>query len=342
MNVRSLQEEHSIFDKVKEIPLERMKEIPLEKVKEIQESRQHRNFSGIDDMPSGMATNHVTEGCIVLEGGAFRGLYTGGVLDALMEADINMRCTIGVSAGSLNGINYVSGQIGRGSKINLKYRHDSRYVGPQAYVQNHGVIGFDFMFNEVNEDIPMDYIRFNAPNRRFVAVATNCETGEPTYFEKGKCSDIFAACRASASMPYVSQMVEIDGKPYLDGGCSQFIPYPWAIEQGYEKIIIVRTRPDSFRNVLEPKNHSVTKTMYFNYPEFEKNLENMDERYNQECNEIETLRKEGRVYVISPSQEIDVGRLERDMEKLGGLYYLGYNDVLDQLDQIQAYLSSDM
>ena len=86
-------------------------------------------FSGIGNLPNGDASDIITEGCIVLEGGAFRGVYGEGVLDALMEADINFRCTIGVSAGALNGANYVSGQIGRSARINLRYRYDSRYVG---------------------------------------------------------------------------------------------------------------------------------------------------------------------------------------------------------------------
>ncbi len=313
----------------------------IERVVEQIEATRHRQFSGIDNLPSGVASNQLIDGAICLEGGAFRGLYTGGVLDALMEMDINMRATVGVSAGALNGVSYVSGQIGRSSRINLKYRRDPRYVGVQAFVQNQGVIGFDFMFHDVNKELPMDFLRFYAPNRRFVAVATNCETGQATYFEKGECEDIFQACRASASMPYVSQMVDIDGVPYLDGGCSNFIPYPWAIDQGYEKIIVVRTRPDDFRNEIEPKNNTMIKTMYGNYPEFEKNLENMDERYNNECNELEQLRKDKRVFVISPSEPIDIGRLERDVEKLGELYYMGYNDAYDKKEALLKYLEGE-
>ena len=102
-------------------------------------------YTKLGQLPYGMARDKITEGCIVLEGGAFRGLYTAGVLDALMQAGINFRTTIGVSAGSMNGINYVAGQIGRSGRVNLKYRHDSRYVGVKALVTNKGVIGFDFL-----------------------------------------------------------------------------------------------------------------------------------------------------------------------------------------------------
>ena len=64
-------------------------------------------YSHLTEIPSGKAGSSITEGCLVLEGGAFRGLYTQGFLDAMMVNDINMRCTIGVSAGALGGMNYV-------------------------------------------------------------------------------------------------------------------------------------------------------------------------------------------------------------------------------------------
>ena len=83
-------------------------------------------YSKLDKIPEKTAPDTVVEGCMVLEGGAFRGVYAEGVLDVLMEAGINLSCTIGVSAGALNGINYLSGQIGRAARLHLGYRHDKR------------------------------------------------------------------------------------------------------------------------------------------------------------------------------------------------------------------------
>ena len=110
-------------------------------------------YSHIDKIPSGSASRKVTEGCLVLEGGAFRGLYSQGFMDAMMKAGINMQCTIGVSAGAMAGMNYVAGQIGRSARVNLKYRHDSRYVGIQAVRHNKGLIGFDFVFDGLKDPI---------------------------------------------------------------------------------------------------------------------------------------------------------------------------------------------
>ena len=184
-------------------------------------------YSHIDKIPSGSASRKVTEGCLVLEGGAFRGLYSQGFMDAMMKADINMQCTIGVSAGAMAGMNYVAGQIGRSARVNLRYRHDSRYVGIQAVRHNKGLIGFDFVFDGLKESDPFDGKRFFEPERRFVAVATNCLTGEAEYFEKGHCTNIFHAIRASASMASLIWMVDAAVRLLINGQLTRVLRKSW-------------------------------------------------------------------------------------------------------------------
>ena len=297
-------------------------------------------FSGIEHLPRGQASDKLCSGCIVLEGGAFRGVYTSGVLDALMEADINMQCTIGVSAGALNGMNYVSGQIGRSARINLQFRRDPRYVGIHAYRSNRGIIGFNFVLDEYDKSDPLNREAFDREGRRLVAVATNCLTGRPEFFEKGLCQDILKAVQASASMPYVSRPVTVDGIPCLDGGCSLNIPFRWALDEGYEKIVVVRTRPASFRKRKKGRASAMARRFYKSSPALAQAIAESDGRYNRECDELEKLREEGRVYVISPSSSNSVSRLEKDMEKLGEFYYLGYSDGQSHLDSLMDYLKS--
>lgn len=247
-----------------------------------------------------------------------------------MEAGINLSCTVGVSAGALNGMNYVSGQIGRSGRLNLTYRHDSRYVGLKAIRKNRGVIGFDFILKNVNKEDPLNEERFFRPDRRFIVVATDCITGRPRYFEKSEGETIFQAVRASASMPYVSKMVMINGVPYLDGGCSDKVPFRWPLDQGYQKVIVIRTRPMDYRK-KERSDHSLTDRLYHDYPQFSRVLDASNAHYNRQCREMIELAAKKKIYVIAPSQPIDISRLEGDMEKLGGLYFLGYEDAKKQL-----------
>lgn len=298
-------------------------------------------YSGLKALPSGRAGDSITEGCIILEGGAFRGLYTSGVLDVLMEAGLNFQCTVGVSAGALNGMNYVAGQIGRSARINLRYRHDHHYVGLRALRRNRGLIGFDFVFGHLDGVPAFDQQRFSDRRRSYYAVVTNLNTGLPEFIGKDSCTSIFQAVRASASMPYISRPVMIRQQPCLDGGCAVNIPYQWALDQGFEKIVVIRTRQRSFRKQVRPAAGGLLRkeSLYLAYPAFREQLLHADERYNRECAELERLENAGRIAVIAPSQPVNVMRLEPDMEKLGALYYLGYHDAKAALPALLDYLN---
>lgn len=298
-------------------------------------------YSKIYNIPDGTAPDNIIEGCMVLEGGAFRGVYTEGVLDYLMQKGVNMSCTVGVSAGAINAANYVSGQIGRSARVNLRYRHNDEFVGLGAIRKNDGLVGFDFLYNGLEETDPLDKKRMFDPMRRLVAVAANLQTGIEEYMDRDTCSDIFQAIRASASLPFVSKPVYIDGKPYLDGGCACNIPYRWAINEGYSKIIVIKTREASFRKPESTHDISrISSAAYRNYPEFAKALTNSDTRYNLECDELEALEKEGRIFVISPSEPVDVKGFEPDMEKLGELYFLGAKDAENNFERLKKYLDN--
>ena len=298
-----------------------------------------QTYSRIHEIPSGHAAEALIEGCLVLEGGAFRGLYTQGFLDAMMLNDLNLSCVIGVSAGALSGLNYVAGQIGRSARINLTYRHDSRYVGARALLHSHSILDVGFLTEDrgiITE--PLDEERFRRPAQRFAAVATTCISGKPTVFDKGNSGQyLMDGVRASATMPYISPMLRIKGKPYLDGGCSCAIPYRWAIRQGYRKILVIRTRDPLFRK--EESRVSPAPRFYRRYPALALRLVQSDRRYNRQCDEIELLHKRGRLLRLAPSVPVNVGRVEPDLEKLGQLYWLGYHDCLARLDEMRDYLA---
>ena len=304
------------------------------------ENRNKKVWSKIDKIPKKKASDNITKGCLVLEGGAFRGVFTNAVVDYLMYQDLNFESVIGVSAGALNGLNYVAGQIGRGGRVNLTYRHNPSYVGLKAIKESKGVYGFDFVFNDFNEIEPLDMERVNSGRQRFVAVATALKDGKPAYFELGKTPDIFQAVRASASMPFVSKPVIVEGEKYLDGGSGDKIPCQWAIDEGYDKIVAVSTRPKGFRKDESEKNADRIRRFYHKYPEFAEGLIHVNHFENEQRAYMEKLHDEGRIYVIYPTDFInDVGRLEGDMEKLGHLYYVGYEETKKHMDELRAYLN---
>lgn len=296
-----------------------------------------KTYSKTDTLPAGRASDIITEGCMVLEGGGWKGLYTLGVMDYMMLHDINMRATVGISAGGLSGVGYVSGQIGWGARVDLTYRHDPNYVGAGAMRKDHGVTGFTYLYRDILKEMPLDKKRLMNPKRRLAVGATNMLTGKTEYFEKGKCN-LSGAIRASATVPFVSRPVVMHGVPYLDGGCSTKIPYRWATDEGYEKIIVVKTREWDFVRSEEPIKNS--RLLYRKYPEFIKAMDRANAEFNRMTKELKKLHEEKKVFVIAPSKPVTVTRFEKDMEKLGELYWLGFQDAEDCFEELKDYLEN--
>lgn len=149
---------------------------------------------------------------LVLEGGSFRGQFTAGVLDVLMEAGVEIPAVYGVSAGALNGVNYKSHQIGRANRINLAFCNDSRFMGAASFASTGSIVGYDFIFNDVQDRLdPFDNETFDASPIEMYAVATDMLFGTATYLPVKSAVLDLDAVRASTSLPLVTPPVEIDG-----------------------------------------------------------------------------------------------------------------------------------
>ena len=277
---------------------------------------------------------------LVLEGGALRGMYTSGVLDTFLKNNMEFECVAGVSAGALNAMSYISKQPGRSAKINLEYCDDPRYIGRKAFIKNKGIIGYDYLFGDISENkVPFDFKSFDNTNQRFVIVTTNCEKAETEYLERSNCKDLFKAAQASSSMPLASAMVEINNNHYLDGAITTSIPVKWALEQGYEKIVVVLTRDKTYRKpMISNKMKKLYKLAYHKYSKLIEKLNTMPERYNNLQDELIDLEKEGKIFIIRPEKEVTVSRLEKDKTKLENLYKEGIAEAEKNLESLKNYL----
>lgn len=278
---------------------------------------------------------------LILEGGALRNQFTAGVLDAMMEHNLYFSYVNGVSAGSLAALSYISQQPGRTHQVNMEYCQDKRYMSIQNYLKTGSYFGFNFMFQTVaNQMIPFDFDTFYQSDILFEAVATNVKTAQAHYFSKDNYSNIMNATTASASMPILSPIVYLDDEPYLDGGVTMPVAYQRAIDLGYDKIVVIKTRDRNYRkSKLKKPIKKAYQKMYKNYPEFVKKLCQVPEQYNTMQKEIYQLKKEGHLFIIDPKKPITISRVEKDLKKLEDLYYYGkrtldycYDELIEYLD----------
>ena len=154
---------------------------------------------------------------LVLEGGGMRALFTAGVLDALLDIkELDIDGIVGVSAGALLGVNYVSGQKERAIRYNKKYARDKRYMGFYSWITTGNAVNEEFAFYEIPFKLDVfDQEKFKQSKIDFYVVMTNVESGKPEYV---LIKDVFKQMeylRATSALPFASKIIEINGKKYF-------------------------------------------------------------------------------------------------------------------------------
>lgn len=262
---------------------------------------------------------------LVLEGGAMRGMYTAGVLDVFLENQIKFDGIIGVSAGALFGVNYLSGQKGRVIRYNKRFAGDKRNMGLHSLLKTGDIVNKEFAYYTVPQKIDIfDDETYKNSGVPFYAVVTNMETGEPEYMQVKSVFEDMEILRASGSMPFVTKPVLLNGKPYLDGGVSDSVPYKKFMEMGYEKLVVILTRDLTYEK--KPMPASAISLKYRKYPKFKEQLIHRHENYNSSIRELRKLEKEGKVSIVRPSVPIEISRMEKNPENLQRVYDLGIKD----------------
>ena len=276
---------------------------------------------------------------LLLEGGGMRGMYTAGIMDIMLEQGIKVDAIMGVSAGALFGINYKTQQAGRVIRYNKRFAGDKRYMGIHSLLTTGNIMNEKFCFDDVpNQLDPADYDTFKNTPEEFYAVVTNLRTGRPEYIRLTDLheKDQMEYLRASGSLPFVSRPVEIGGEKYLDGGIADSVPIERVLSMGYDRVIVVLTRPAGYRK--KKGNDIPAKVLYRKYPAFVEAVNSRWKRYNAQSEVLEMLEKEERIFVVRPSRFIKVGRLEKDPEVLQEMYELGLKDAEEVLERMKAYL----
>lgn len=275
---------------------------------------------------------------LVLEGGAMRGIYTAGVLDTFLKNNIKIDGIIGVSAGALFGVNFVSNQLGRVIRYNKRFLNDKRYMGFHSLITTGDIINKEFCYNEMVYKLdPFDFETFKKSEIDFYATITNIETGEAEYIKLKDLEKNMDYLRASGSMPLVSKIVEIGDKKYLDGGISDSIPVEKAKKLGYDKIIVVLTRPIEYRK--KRAKMLPYKIAYKKYPKFINTLKNRYLNYNNTVEKIIDYENKKEIFVIRPSRKVNIKRLEKNVNTLEEMYKLGIEDCNNRLKDLREYIN---
>ena len=269
-----------------------------------------------------------------------RGIYTAGVLDVLMENDIEVDGIVSVSAGALFGVNYFSKQIGRVIRYNKKYCGDKRFISIHSLIKTRNVVNKDFTFYKVTKELdPFDNDKFKEGNKDFYVTATNIETGKAEYFKIDDVLEQLETFRATAAVPFASEIIEIDGKKYLDGGISDSIPINKCLDLGYKKIIVILTQPLGFRKIpFSKKRQQLLRIALKKYPNLVDAMLNRYAMYNEELDKVRELEEKGDVFVIRPSRKINMSMIEKDPDKIQEYYDMGVEVGKSVIEDLRLFL----
>ena len=277
---------------------------------------------------------------LVLEGGALRTIYSTGVLDAMLEKDLKADYVVGVSAGIAYGVSYISRQPRRNLEILARFVNDRRYMGLKNLVDRHNrsYFGLESSYETIpNELVPFDYDTFAAYPGGVEAVVTNLDTGKAEYMEVPRRDEKFLLLQATCALPLMFPIYYLDGKPYLDGGVADAIPYRRAFEQGCDRVVVLLTKPRSFVRGAE-KLQPVIERRYRQYPNFCQAMRDRAEKYNQDRAELFQLEKEGKALVFAPDSLHGVGRIEHNVEKLRMLWAEGYQHGMERMEDLRSFM----
>ena len=274
---------------------------------------------------------------LVLEGGGMRGLYTAGVLDVMMEHQFMPDVVYGTSAGVTFGVNLLSGQRGRVLRYNCRYVGERRYISMHSWLTTGNMINRDFAYGLLPRELdPFDEETFERAPAEFYATITNMRTGQAEYVRITDTWKQMDVIRASASLPIICQPVEWQGEKYLDGGLADNIPLDKCLELGCDKVIIVLTRPMDY--VRNDHIAPLCRMVFPRYKALLRTIEQRNKKYNARIQQILEMEKQGKVFVIRPSENRPVSRLEKDPEKLRALHALGMQDATEHWHALKEYL----
>jgi len=278
---------------------------------------------------------------LVLEGGALRTIFSTGILDAMLERNLMADYVVGVSAGIAYGVSYLSRQPRRNLDILTQYARDRRYMGVSNLLnrKNQSYFGLEFTYKTIpSELIPFDFKTFEAFPGEVEAVVTNLETGQAEYHPVPRRDAEFTLLQATCALPLMFPIYHMDGKPYLDGGASDSIPWVHALEMGCDRLVVILTKPRSYVRRDERLRH-LMRRRYKEYPNFVHAMETRAQRYNEDRERLFQLEREGKALVFAPKSTLGVSRVERNTEKLQLLWGAGYQMAVERMEELQRYFA---
>lgn len=279
----------------------------------------------------------VENSSLILEGGTFRTIYTAGVLDALLEEGIIMPYVAAISAGAINAVSYMSLQPERTKRVLVTYRNDGRYMGVRNFLKEKSIFGLDFAYNVIPNELDLfDWdAYYNYPGKVEFGV-TNAYTGKAEYMNALEMDKQCQMLRATCALPLLFPEIKIGDVPYYDGGLADSIPLNRAIEHGFDKHLIILTRPKDYVKTTSKNNKWITKLFKKRYPKLVESMNGRADNYNVSLKQCLDLEEEGKAFIFKPDYALN--SFESKVVQMEKNYEMGYRQGKERMPQLKQFL----
>ncbi|MCG9608724.1 patatin family protein [Vibrio harveyi] len=259
---------------------------------------------------------------IVVEGGAMRGVFASGVLDAFLEQDYKpFDFAIGVSAGASNLIGYLTDYPHRSINVITKLATSKRFFDPTRFLKGGDLIDVKWLFEESNRLYPVDEAKL-FEGIPFLAATTNVNTGKADYYRVNR-HNFHNAMEATTALPIAYKHTPcFSGGCYTDGGVADSIPVREAHRRGARDITVILSHPLAYEK-KPVKTPWLMKKLFAEHPQMAEAMLRRSENYNESLDFIRNPPKDTHIRVIAPPDEFSVQRLSMRQSVLLEGYEMG-------------------
>lgn len=278
---------------------------------------------------------------LVIEGGAMRGIFAAGVLDTFIRHDYYpYDLVIGVSAGSTNGIAYLTGDYQRSYKILTDHALRPDFMSFARYARGGHLCDVSWLWSSSRQDLELNvdaYLRRGIP---MLAVTTSVRTGHPCYHlvDAGNIDEVFPA---SCAMPLVFRDYPlVSGEAMSDGGLGDSIPVIEAYKRGARDITVIRSVPESYRKE-RVRFPGMLRPLLADYPRLLGAALRRERKYNRALDFMLQPPDGCQVRQLCPPEEFPVARFTRTLDKLNQGYAQGVAAAMRHLADDGCQVSSE-
>ncbi|MGF1725562.1 patatin-like phospholipase family protein [Photobacterium nomapromontoriensis] len=260
---------------------------------------------------------------LVVEGGAMRGIFATGVLDAFLEQDYNpYDFTIGVSAGSMVLIGYLCKNHKRNYHVITEYARSKEFIDYYRFAKGGSLIDIDWLWAESINNLPLELDKYESQGIPLYATTTNVATGDADYIEVNR-HNLKSIMMATCALPIVYRnFPKVNGIAMSDGGIADPIPVIEAYHRGARDITVILSHAQA--DLIH--SHQVpwlTRKIFKTTPVFGQEFLTKEDRYNKALFFIRNPPKDCRITAIVPNNKFKIKRLTRDVQKLEAGYEQG-------------------